>query len=63
MTPTIRTAIAAAGLIAAVQAASAADAATLVALTADNALVSFDSETRRAGAPVRVTGTDGRLLG
>ncbi|MGK7869596.1 DUF4394 domain-containing protein [Falsiroseomonas sp. E2-1-a20] len=63
MTPTLRTAIAAAGMIAAVQAATAADAATLVALTADNALVSFDSETRRAGAPVRVTGTDGRLLG
>jgi hypothetical protein len=62
MTPTLRFAIAAAGMIAAAQ-ATAAQAATLVALTADNALVSFDSETRRAGAPVRVTGTDGRLLG
>jgi hypothetical protein len=63
MSPTLRYAIAAAGMIAAVQAASAADAATLVALTADNALVSFDSETRRAAAPVRITGADGRLLG
>jgi hypothetical protein len=61
--PALRHAIAAAGMIAAVQAASAADAATLIALTADNALVRFDSETRRAATPLRVTGTDGRLLG
>ena len=41
----------------------AAGAATLVGLTADNALVRIDSATRRASAPIRVTGTDGRLLG
>lgn len=44
-------------------AAGAAEAATLVGLTADNVLVRVDTETRRAAAPVRVTGTDGRLLG
>ena len=43
--------------------AGAAQATTLVGLTADNHLVRIDSETRRATAPVRVTGTDGRLLG
>ncbi len=43
--------------------AATAEAATLVALTADNQLVRLDSETRRAAAPVRVTGTDGRLVG
>jgi len=43
--------------------AAPASAASLIGLTADNALVRIDSETRRATAPVRVTGTDGRLLG
>ncbi len=40
-----------------------AEAATLLGLTADNSLVRIDTETRRAAAPIRVTGTDGRLLG
>lgn len=40
-----------------------AEAATLVALTADNQLIRIDSETRRAMAPVRVSGADGRLIG
>lgn len=43
--------------------ADPAGAATLVGLTADNHLVQFDSETRRAGRPVRVTGAEGRLIG
>jgi len=38
-------------------------AATLIGLTAENTLVRIDSETRRATAPMRVTGADGRLLG
>lgn len=44
-------------------AASGADAATLIALTADNQLVRVDTETRRASAPVRVSGAPGKLLG
>jgi hypothetical protein len=60
MTQTLRYAMAAAAIIAGVQ---AAEAASLVGLTADNMLVRIDSETRRASAPMRVTGTDGRLLG
>jgi Domain of unknown function (DUF4394) len=44
-------------------AGSAVDAATLVGLTADNYLLRIDSETRRASAPVRVTGAPGRLVG
>ncbi len=48
---------------AAIAAAGAADAATLVGLTADNHLVRIDSTTRRATAPMRVTGAEGRLLG
>jgi hypothetical protein len=43
--------------------ASAADAATLIGLTADNQLVRIDTETRRASAPVRVSGAAGKLLG
>ena len=43
--------------------ASAADAATLIGLTADNQLVRIDTETRRASAPVRVSGAPGKLLG
>jgi hypothetical protein len=60
MTTHLRFALAAFGMIAA---ASQAHAATLVGLTADNAIVSIDSETRRAGAPMRITGADGRVLG
>src|SRR3712207_3075069 len=44
-------------------AASAADAATLIGLTADNQLLRIDTETRRASAPVRVSGGAGKLLG
>jgi hypothetical protein len=44
-------------------AASIADAATLIGLTADNQLVRVDTETRRASAPVRVSGAAGKLLG
>ena len=43
--------------------ASASDAATLIGLTADNQLVSIDTETRRASAPVRVSGAAGKLVG
>lgn len=60
MTTHLRFALATFGMIAA---ASQAHAATLVGLTADNAIVSIDSETRRAGAPMRITGADGRVLG
>jgi hypothetical protein len=60
MTTTLRCALLAAGMIAAAQ---AAEATTLIGLTADNMLVRIDSETRRASAPVRITGADGRLLG
>ena len=64
--PTLRWAILASGMIAAAQAApivSPAGAATLIGLTADNALVRIDSETRRAAAPIRITGADGRVIG
>jgi hypothetical protein len=57
---TTRLALAAAALFAS---AAGAHAATLIGLTAENSLVRIDSETRRASAPVRVTGADGRLLG
>lgn len=60
MTHALRLALAAAGLAAA---APAASAATLIGLTADNALLRIDTETRRAAAPVRITGADGRVLG
>jgi hypothetical protein len=43
--------------------ASASDAATLIGLTADNQLVRIDTETRRAAAPVRVSGAAGKLVG
>jgi hypothetical protein len=43
--------------------AQAAEAASLVALTQDNRLVRFDSETRRAMPPVAIRGADGALLG
>jgi hypothetical protein len=60
MTSMIRFAIAAAGMIAA---ADAAQAQTLIGLTADGMLLRIDTETRRAGAAVRITGADGRVLG
>jgi hypothetical protein len=60
MTTHLRLALAAFGMIAA---ASQANAATLIGLTAESAIVSIDSETRRAGAPMRITGADGRVLG
>ncbi len=44
-------------------AAGACSAQTLVALTADNRLVTIDAATRRATAPVRVSGADGTLVG
>ena len=43
--------------------ASAADAATLIGLTADNQLLRIDTEARRASAPVRVSGAAGKLVG
>ena len=46
-----------------IAAAPAADAATLIGLTADNHLVHIDTVTRRATAPVMVHGADGMLLG
>ncbi len=60
MTSSFRTTLAAFGMIAA---AAPVQAATLLGLTADNALVRIDSETRRAAAPVRITGADGRVMG
>jgi hypothetical protein len=53
----------AATLLAAASLAGAARADTMIGLTADNHLVRMDSETRRASAPVRVTGVEGRLVG
>ncbi|MBL6076896.1 DUF4394 domain-containing protein [Belnapia sp. T18] len=61
MTRTARTMLAAGAALA--LSAAGAEAATLVGLTADNHLVRIDSQTRRAMAPVRVTGIEGRLLG
>jgi hypothetical protein len=68
MTSSFRLTLAAFGMIVAaggaqVVAAGAAQSATLLGLTADNALVRIDSETRRASAPVRITGADGRVMG
>jgi hypothetical protein len=42
---------------------TAAQAATLVGLTADNHLVRIDVDTHRAMPAVKVSGTEGRLLG
>lgn len=42
---------------------AAAQGGTLLGLTADNHLLRIDPASRRAVAPVRVTGTEGRLLG
>jgi hypothetical protein len=60
MSTTLRFTLAAAAMIASAQAAQAAQ---LIGLTGDNMLVRIDSEARTATAPMRVTGTDGRLLG
>lgn len=60
MTQTTRLALAAAAMLAA---SGTAHSATLIGLTADNQLLRIDSDTRRAMAPVRVTGADGRLVG
>ena len=57
---TLRYAIAAAAMIGV---AAPAGAATLIGLTADNALVRIDSDTRRAMPATRITGTDGRVVG
>jgi hypothetical protein len=43
--------------------ASAAQAAPAFALTADNKLIPFDTETRAVSKPVAIEGTDGALLG
>jgi hypothetical protein len=60
MSSTLRTTLAAAAMIAS---APAAQAATLIGLTADNMLLRIDSETRQATPPVRISGADGRVLG
>jgi len=57
---TLRYAMAACAIIASAQ---AAEAAKLMGLTADNGLVSIDTESRRASGAVPITGTDGRVLG
>ena len=44
-------------------AAADAGAATLIGLTSDNQILRIDTETRRASAPVRVSGTAGTLIG
>lgn len=41
----------------------AANAADMVALTADNRLVAFNTDSRRAAAPVAIRGTDGAVIG
>lgn len=60
MQPSLRAPLLAAALLAST---AAAQAQTLVGLTADNMLVRIDATTRRAAAPVRVTGAEGRLIG
>ena len=47
----------------AASAPAAAGAATLIGLTSDSQLLRIDSETRRASAPVRVSGAAGKLIG
>lgn len=42
---------------------AAANAATLIGLTADNRLVAIDSETRSTSAPVAIRGVEGRVVG
>jgi len=60
MTPTRMLALAALAITAAAPSAKAAD---FVALTADNRLVAFNSDARRAAAPVAIRGIDGSVLG
>ncbi len=61
-TPSARPFLAAVGAILAT--AAGAEAQTLIGLTADNGLVRIDAGTRRAaGAPVRITGAEGRVVG
>jgi hypothetical protein len=60
MTPMFRAALLAGAALASAQ---TAEAASLVALTSDNRLVRFDTETRRAMPPVAIRGADGALLG
>lgn len=44
-------------------AAAGAQAATLIGLTSDNMLLRIDTDLRRAAAPVRITGAEGRVIG
>lgn len=60
MTKTLRLALMACTAILATQ---AAQAATIVALTADSQLIRIDSETRRAMPATRITGADGQVVG
>jgi len=61
-TLSIRPFLAAAGAILAT--AAGAEAQTLIGLTADNQLVRVEAEGRRAmGGPVRISGTEGRVIG
>lgn len=61
MTKTIRSMLSAGVAFAAL--GGAAQAQTLIGLTADNALVSIDGAARRAAAPVRISGAEGRVIG
>lgn len=47
----------------AASAPAVAGAATLIGLTSDNQLLRIDTETRRASAPVRISGAAGKLVG
>lgn len=60
MTQTLRLALL--GTVA-LLAAARADAATIVALTGDNKLITIDSETRRASPAVSITGASGMVVG
>lgn len=59
MTPIFRTALLAS---VALFGGAAAQATTLVGLTADNMLIRMDSETRRAMPATRITGADARVI-
>jgi hypothetical protein len=61
MSPNLRYTILAASFIAA--AGAPASATTLIGLTAENSLVRIDGESRRAAAPIRITGAEGRVIG
>lgn len=61
MTSTFRMMLAAGTALVAL--AGSAAATPLIGLTADNALLRIDSDTRRASAPMRITGADGRIIG